>query len=127
MPSDFLVEPWPLRGTQRDEPTPPITKAISDAADRLLAERVVKGIVRENGMSLLGKMKALTESAEDFTKGTETVLDGIAEKIKIATAKRDIAAEKHHGFYDGIIKGVDDSVTVIDRLSNGNLTEDGNG
>lgn len=79
-------------------------------------------------MSLSGKMAALTESAQDFHNSTEAVLDGIAEKIALAKTKRDVAAEKHHGFYDGIIKGVEDSVTVIDRLSNGvPLSEGGEG
>lgn len=72
-------------------------------------------------------MAALTESAQDFSTSTEAVLDGIAEKIALAKTKRDAAADKHHGFYDGIIKGVDESVAVIDRLSNGPLSEDGKG
>lgn len=78
-------------------------------------------------MSLSGKMAALTERAQDFSKSTETVLDGIAAKITTAEAKRDAAAEKHHGFYDNIIKGVEDSVTVIDRLSNSPLETGGEG
>lgn len=76
-------------------------------------------------MSLMGKMAHLTESAQDFHKSTEATLDGIAAKIETAKAKRDAAAEKHHGYYDTIIKGVDDSVEVIDRLSNAPLPEGG--
>lgn len=125
MANDILLEPWPLRGTQPDEPTPPLATAISDATDRIVAERVVKALVRENRMSLLGKMKALTESAEDFTKETGDVLDGIAEKIAKAKLKRDAAKDKHHAYYDTIIQGVDESVVVIDRLSNGPLPEGG--
>lgn len=102
-----------------------ITKALSDRTDSLIIERLLmkKGVP----MSLLGKMKALTESAEDFNKDTSDVLDGISDKIKLATIKRDAAVEKHHVYYDGIIKGVDESCEVIDRLSNGPLGTDGEG
>jgi hypothetical protein len=72
-------------------------------------------------------MAALTERAQDFTKATEATLDGIAEKIVAAEKKRDAAAERHHGFYDAIIQGIDDSVTVIDRLSNDPLGEGSGG
>lgn len=82
---------------------------------------LVAGIEEGRRMSLRGKMAALTESAQDFTKETETVLDGIAEKIAAARTKRDDAAVKHHDYYDSIIQGVDDSIEVIDRLSNGPL------
>jgi hypothetical protein len=95
-------------------------------ADRITAERVVRQLAREGaGMSLLGKMKHLTESARDFHSDTEIVLDGIADKIRLAREKRDAAAEVHHGYYDGIIDGVEESIEVIDRLSNGPLHEDG--
>jgi hypothetical protein len=123
--NDFLLEPWPLRGTKADEPTPTITRAIADAADRVVAERVVKVIVRENRMSLAGKMAALTERATKFNTDTEAVLDGIAAKVSAAETKRDAAKDRHHAYYDTIIKGVDDSVAVIDRLSNGPLPDDG--
>jgi hypothetical protein len=106
------------------------TQSLEAGADTIIAARVLLGTannIREGRLSLLGKMKALTESAEEFTKGTETVLDGIAAKIATAKTKRDAAAEKHHGYYDGIIKGVEESVTVIDRLSNGPLPEGGEG
>lgn len=102
-----------------------IARAIEDRTESLIIERLL--VKKGMPVSLLGKMKALTESAEDFTKGTEVVLDGIADKIKVATVKRDAAAEKHHGYYDGIIKGVEDSVVVIDRLSNLPLGKDGEG
>jgi hypothetical protein len=102
-----------------------ITLEISEATDRIVAVRVVTAMQREGKLSLLGKMKALTESAEDFNKETETVLDGISDKIAAAKTKRTAAAEKHHGYYDGLIKGIEDSVVVIDRLSNGPLGEDG--
>jgi hypothetical protein len=69
-------------------------------------------------MSLKGKMAALTERAQDFTKATETGLDALSEKIAAAEAKREAALEKHHGYYDGIIAGIEESVTVIDRLTN---------
>lgn len=119
------LEPWPLKGTDAGEPTPEITRAISDATDRLTAERVVRGAVREKRMSLLGKMRHLTDSAQDFHKETEAVLDGIAEKIATGRTKRDEAAAKHHAYYDAIISGVDESTAVIDRLSNGPLSGDG--
>jgi hypothetical protein len=100
---------------------------IDAGADRLVTARVLTTIARDRRMSLTGKMAALTERAQDFHKKTETVLDGIAEKIAKAETKRDEAADKHHGYYDGIIKGVDDSVAVIERLSNVPLGEDGEG
>lgn len=78
-------------------------------------------------MSLKGKMAALSERAQDFTKATETALDGISDKIAAAEKKRDAAAVRHHGFYDSIIQGIDDSVAVIDRLSNDPLGEGGGG
>jgi hypothetical protein len=124
--NDVLLDPWPLRGTQPNEPTPEITNAIDAAADRIVAERVVKALVRENRMSLLGKMKALTESASEFNKTTELALDGIAEKIETAKVKRSAAVDKHHGYYDTLIKGIEESTEVIDKLSNGApLDEDG--
>ena len=102
-----------------------IARAIEDRTDSLIIERLLvkKGVP----VSLLGKMKALTERAEEFTRDTETVLDGIAEKISTATEKRDVAADRHHGYYDDIIKGVEESVTVIDRLSNVPLGKGGEG
>jgi hypothetical protein len=102
-----------------------ITRAIEDRTDSLVIERLL--IKKGMPVSLLGKMKALTESAEDFNKSTSDVLDGIADKIRFAKIKRDAAAEKHHGYYDGIIEGVEDSVKVIDRLSNLPLGKDGEG
>jgi hypothetical protein len=115
-----------------ERPTePPITAKpdafpeLAELTDEVVAVRVVSELRREGKLSLLGKMKALTESAEDFNKETETVLDGISDKIAAAKLKRTTAAEKHHGYYDGLIKGIEESVTVIDRLSNGPLSEDG--
>ena len=97
---------------------------IENAVDRVVTARVLTHIateVREGRMSLTGKMAALTERAQDFHKKTEAVLYGIAEKITVAEGKRDVAAEAHHTYYDAVIKGVDESVAVIDRLSNGPL------
>jgi hypothetical protein len=110
---------------RRTKDRPDIVHELSEAADRIVAARVVTVMQREGKLSLLGKMKALTESAEDFNKETETVLDGISDKIAAAKKKRAVAADKHHGYYDGLIKGIEDSVVVIDRLSNGPLGEDG--
>jgi hypothetical protein len=104
-------------------PVPNITQAVHDAGDRIIAARVVKTMIREGShMSLLGKMQALTESAADFNKDTESALDGIAAKIAEAKTKREAAVSKHHGYYDGIVKAIEDSTTVIDRLSNGPLS-----
>lgn len=72
-------------------------------------------------MSLLGKLNALTERAADFTKATEAGLDGLSQKIDAAETKREEALARHHGYYDAITKGIDESVKVIDRLSNGPL------
>lgn len=102
-----------------------ITQALSDRADSLIIERLL--IKKGMPVSLLGKMKALTESAEDFTKETHATFDGIAAKIQAAKKKRDVAAARHHGYYDGIIAGVDESVEAIDRLSNLPLENDGEG
>ncbi len=96
---------------------------INANADRIEAYRV--GLREGKRMSLLGKLAHLTADADKFTEETVQVLDGIAEKIALARARRDIAKDKHHGYYDGIIKGVEESVTVIDRLSNGPLPEGG--
>jgi hypothetical protein len=104
---------------------PDITQAIADAADRVTAYRVIKYAKGSPQMSLLGKMQHLTETAQDFHNETEAVLDGIAAKIELAKERRETAKDKHHGYYDAIIKGVDDSVTVIDRLSNGPLPDGG--
>lgn len=125
---DLLVEPWRRHETQRPRDVSEAlvtTSELAHVTDRIVTARILTNIAREKKLSLSGKLAALTESAQDFHKGTEAVLDGIASKIKTATLKRDIAAEKHHGFYDGIIKGVDESTAVIDRLSNGPLSEDG--
>jgi hypothetical protein len=102
-----------------------IKDAVEDLTDRVTALRVVTSMQRNGRLSLTGKLAALTESAQDFNKGTEEVLDSIAAKIELAKTKRDAAAEKHHGYYDTIIKGVDESVVVIDRLSNVPLSGDG--
>src|SRR5258707_3888219 len=112
-------------GRRTDQPD--ISHELAALTDGVVAARVVTKLKREGKLSLLGKMKALTESAEDFNKSTAEVLDGIALKIATAKEKRDTAAEKHHGYYDGIIKGVDDPGVVIDRLSNGPLTENVHG
>jgi hypothetical protein len=106
---------------------PDITFELSELTDRVTAARVVNKLQREGRLSLSGKMAALTERAQDFHKKTETVLDGISEKITTAEAKRDTAAEKHHNYYDGVIAGVDESIAVIDRLSNAPLGEGGEG
>lgn len=127
--SDLPLEPW-----RKQHPS--IQREIDLRVAAARTERTIEaskkldavleaGIKEGRRMSLLGKMKALTESAEDFTKETGDVLDGIATKIATARTKRDAAAEKHHLYYDGIIQGVDDSVTVIDRLSNLPLGDDG--
>lgn len=76
-------------------------------------------------MSLLGKLSHLTEDAQKFNEETGTVLDQIGEKIALARTKRDEAKTKHHGYYDTIIAGVDESMKVIERLSNGPLSEGG--
>lgn len=100
---------------------------IAHATDKIVTARILTNIARENRLSIAGKMAALTERAKDFNAKTETVLDGIAEKITKAEAKRDIAEQKHHGYYDTIIAGTDESIAAIDRLSNGPLPSAGEG
>lgn len=92
----------------------PYTRSIQIAVDLVAAHTGKR-------MSLLGKMNALTERAQDFTKATEASMDAIAEKIGTAEKKRDEAMPKHHAYYDSVISGIDESVKVIDRLSNGPL------
>lgn len=103
------------------------TEDIAWAADKLVTARVLHNLAKDGQMSLSGKMAALTERAKDFTAKTGEVLDGISEKITAAEVKRDEAAGKHHAYYDDIIAGVDESVSVIDKLSNGPLSEGGKG
>ena len=126
---DVVLEPWPRRVTELDRPTAHAVREVtSELGIRLNAEIVeayVNGIQQGRRMSLTGKMAALTERATKFNDDTEKTLDGISEKITKAEAKRDVAAEKHHAYYDTIIKGVDESVAVIDRLSNGPLPDAG--
>lgn len=74
-------------------------------------------------MSLLGKINALTERAQDFTQRTSDVFDGIAAKIAEAEKKRDAAELKHTSYYDALSQGLDDTITAIDRLSNSPLGE----
>ncbi|MHB8272825.1 hypothetical protein [Bradyrhizobium sp.] len=127
--NDFLLEPWPRKNIRPDEPTLDAVRGVTTAsaidlnADRIKSYRV--GLQEGRRMSLAGKMAALTERATKFNTDTEAVLDGIAAKVSAAETKRDAAKDKHHAYYDTIIKGVDDSVAVIDRLSNGPLPEDG--
>lgn len=72
-------------------------------------------------MSLLGKMNALTESAQDFNTQTGAKLDELQARLKPLAVKRDAALAKHHSYYDGIERGLDESTVVIDKLSNGPL------
>lgn len=122
--NDLLLEPWLNRPVSQALVS---TEEIAHATDRIVAARVLTNIAREKRLSISGKMAALTERAKDFNTKTETVLDGISEKIAVAEAKRDVAAEKHHGYYDTIISGVDASIADIDRLSNGPLPQGGEG
>lgn len=98
--------------------TPDLTHELSELTDRVTAVRVVNKLQREGRLSLTGKMAALTERAQDFHKETEIVLDRISDKITEAEVKRGEASDKHHRYYDNIITGVEESVAVIDRLSN---------
>lgn len=120
-----VLEPWPLPRPEPDKPAKPIEQAINDATDQIVAERVVKSLIRERKMSLIGKLAHLSERAQDFHAETEKTLDGIAQKIDTASKKRDDIAARHHDYYDAIIKGVDQSIEVIDRLSNSPLPDDG--
>lgn len=76
-------------------------------------------------MSLLGKMKHLTDEAQKFNDETSVAMDGISDKIAAGRTKRQAAVDKHHAYYDAIIGAVDESTKVIDRLSNGPLSEGG--
>ena len=124
---DLRANGAPNSAAAQQLPQPDNTKAVADAADRITAYRVVNEMARSDKMSLLGKMKHLTETAQDFHRETEAALDAIAEKIEAGRQKRDEATAKHHAYYDAIIAGVDESTKVIDRLSNGPLHGDGEG
>jgi hypothetical protein len=132
MAQDLLLEPWPLRGARSSEDLRPTERAlrgvtnpntIDHNTDRIRA--FAAGVREGKRMSLLGKLQHLTEDAEAFSKETSDDLDGIAAKIALAREKKATAKAKHHAYYDTIIKGVDESVAVIDRLSNGPLSGDG--
>lgn len=142
MVRDFVLEPWkqpipvatvPLPPRSEPEPIleqqivtePDVLNAMSASLAAHTGLRSVARDIREGKLSLTGRMAALTERAQDFHKKTEGVLDEIEAKINKADTKLNVAAEKHHGYYDGIIAGVDESVAVVDRLSNGPLPEDG--
>ena len=95
----LLLEPWPLRGTQPNEPTPALDKAISDAADRIIAERVVKAIVRETRMSKLGaiadRIKAKKEAHDAKADEWASRLDAIDQREPHAFAIGDaVIAER---------------------------------
>ena len=117
--------------TVKDEATARAVHGVTDQNTiNLNAERIsayAAGVKEGKKMSLLGKLKHLTEEAQSFNDETEASLDGISEKIAAGRIKRAEAEAKHHAYYDAIIAGVDESVKVIDRLSNGPLHEDGKG
>lgn len=92
----------------------PYTRSIQIAVDLVAAHTGRR-------MSLLGKMNALTEAATDFHTQTGAKLDELQARLPTLAAKRDQALAKHHSYYDGIEKGMDESTVVIDRLSNGPL------
>lgn len=92
----------------------PYTRTIQIAVDLMAAHTGKR-------MSLLGKMNALTEAASDFNSQTIAKLDELQARLPTLAAKRDAALAKHHSYYDGIEKGMDESTVVIDRLSNGPL------
>lgn len=113
---NLLLEPWPER---RDA----ITTAIADAADRITAVRVV--IQRERKLSLASKMAEIAANTKSLNEKTSNALDSIIEKQAKAASKVNEAESKHHAYYDAIISGADESIAVIDRLSNGPLSEGG--
>ena len=55
-PDEMLIEPWPYKQPVKPTPAPApptITQAVSDAADRLTAARVVHQMIREGRVSKL--------------------------------------------------------------------------
>lgn len=68
-----LLEPWPLRGTDPTAPTPSIEKALSDAADRLADERLVRSILRKHHMPPLIEIKGLGAAVQSARAGIATV------------------------------------------------------
>jgi nitrogen-specific signal transduction histidine kinase len=91
----------------------------SQALDRLLVTAIAANKETDRLMNLVDKMAVLRERAESFNRETDKELDAIAEKIETARKKREETAARHHAYYDGVIKGIDESIAVIDQLSNG--------
>ena len=121
---DFVLEPW-CKTDDAEREVRAVTNAKDIAHNVARIRSLTDGIREGRRMSLLGKLQHLTEEAQGFDKETGDVLDGIAEKIALGRRKRDAAKEKHHAYYDGIIRGIDQSTEVIERLSNGPLSGDG--
>ena len=126
---DLPLEPWPLREDKPDGRTLAAAQGVTTAqtinanADRIEAYR--KGLAEGRRMSQIERMAALTARQGDLSKKTDKVLDGIEDKCNKYETKLNTAEEKHHSYYDKLIGSMEESVTVIDRLSNGPLHEDG--
>lgn len=126
---DIILEPW-KKPASTDDAAREIRAVTSQKiieANAIRLSGLTDGIKEGKRMSLLGKMKHLTEEAQDFHKETEADLDGISAKIATAREKKKAAVAKHHDYYDAVIAGVNESTKVIDRLSNGPLHGDGEG
>ena len=116
--TDVLLEPWPLRGTAPDESTPPITKAIDDAVERLIAERVVKTIVREHKMSKLGsiadRIKMKKEAHDKKADEWAARLDAIDKREPAAFAISDAVIDER----DADLKEMEDTMRTLSNLPN---------
>lgn len=92
-----VLEPWPLRGTESGEPTPSITKAISDAADRLADERLVRSILRKNRMPPLIEIKGLGAAVQSARAGIAAVRTETAglttDSAGLISAIKDVRAQ----------------------------------
>src|SRR5277367_1876578 len=71
---------------------------------------------RSGGLS--SKISELAADMETFNQETDIVLDGIRDKMTVARAKREEAAEVQHGHFDNLIGDFQDTIDAVDRLSN---------
>lgn len=103
MPSDeLLIEPWPYKQPVKPAAAPAqptITQAVSDAADRLTAARVVHQMIREGRVSKLAavadRIKTKKESYDKKADAWAARLDALDKQEPAAFAAGDaVVAER---------------------------------
>jgi hypothetical protein len=68
--------------------------------------------------SLSAKVTSLSIQMDSFNVETHRSLDAVAERIRLARAKRDEAVEVHMRHYDGLIDDFEQSIDAVEQLSN---------